>query len=186
METSLTNERHEAFAQALAQGKTQAEAFRLAYPRSENWKPDSVWSKASVLAKRPEVRARVEYLKQRVRQEAVKALAKMRVKAEERTVASVLYTLADAMREADEALQIAKEKKHAGWITQAVKLRAQLMGLLVERREVRNDPLDLDRLSVEQLRQVRDFIRSALDGERDEALAMLGAFAPDSDRPTAH
>lgn len=182
----MTNERHEAFAQALAQGKTQAEAFRLTYPRSENWKPDSVWSKASVLAKRPEVRARVEYLKARVKERAAKELARIRARVEEGVVEHVLYSLADALKEADEALALARERKNGAWLTQAVKLKAQLVGLLVERREVRNDPLDLDRLSVEQLRQVRDFIRSALDGERDGALAMLGAFAPDSDRPTAH
>lgn len=153
---ALRNERHETFAQALAQGKTQAEAFRLAYPRSKNWKPDAVWSKASTLAKRPEVQARAEYLRERAKERA----AKVRAETEERVVESVLYTLADAMREAEEALRIARERQHAGWIAQAVKLRAQLMGLLVERREIKGDPLD--QLNTEQLRQVGEMIRSAL------------------------
>lgn len=58
---TLTPQR-EAFAAALAQGMTQAAAYRVAYPKSLNWKDASVWDTASKLAANPEVRQRVEAL----------------------------------------------------------------------------------------------------------------------------
>lgn len=55
--------RQEAFAAGLAQGLTQAAAYREAYPKSRAWKDASVWDQASKLAANPEVRQRVEDLK---------------------------------------------------------------------------------------------------------------------------
>lgn len=57
----LTPQR-EAFAAALATGITQAAAYRQAFPRSLNWKDETVWRKASLMAANGEVRARVEEL----------------------------------------------------------------------------------------------------------------------------
>lgn len=48
----------EAFLQALMQGKTQHQAFIIAYPNSANWKPQSVDCKASILLKNPNVALR--------------------------------------------------------------------------------------------------------------------------------
>ena len=58
---SLTPQR-EAFAAALAQGMTQAAAYRVAFPRSVNWKDETIWSKASALAADGRVSARVAEL----------------------------------------------------------------------------------------------------------------------------
>lgn len=51
-----------AFACALATGMTQAAAFRQAYPRSQRWRDQTVWRKASLLAANGEVQARVSDL----------------------------------------------------------------------------------------------------------------------------
>lgn len=53
----------EVFAQAVAGGKSQADAYRTAYPKSLKWKPDSVWNKASAMMAKAEVSARVEAIK---------------------------------------------------------------------------------------------------------------------------
>lgn len=49
----------EKFAAGLAEGLTQAEAYRRAYPAALRWKDASVWDTASKLAANPEVRQRV-------------------------------------------------------------------------------------------------------------------------------
>jgi hypothetical protein len=59
---SLTHQQ-EAFAQAVASGKSQSDAYRIAYPKSLKWKPDSVWNKSYGLAAKVEVRARIEAIK---------------------------------------------------------------------------------------------------------------------------
>lgn len=58
MTGGLTPKR-EAFAAGLAQGLSQAEAYRRAFPRSVAWADATVWSKASQLAGDGRVRARV-------------------------------------------------------------------------------------------------------------------------------
>ena len=75
----LTN-KQESFAQAIASGKTQADAYRLSY-NAENMKDASIWSKASVLMSDVKVTARVEELRSKLenkqlwtREMSVKAL----------------------------------------------------------------------------------------------------------------
>lgn len=53
----------EAFAQHVAGGLTQAEAYRQAYPRAQKWKPEAVHQQASRLASLPHVSARVAELR---------------------------------------------------------------------------------------------------------------------------
>jgi hypothetical protein len=75
----LTN-KQESFAQAIASGKTQADAYRLAYD-AENMKDETIWSKASVLMADGKVTARVDDLRKAIenkqlwtREMSVKAL----------------------------------------------------------------------------------------------------------------
>ena len=56
--------KREAFAQAVANGKTQADAYREAFTSSLNWKPDSVHQKASTLAADVKVQSRVAELRE--------------------------------------------------------------------------------------------------------------------------
>jgi hypothetical protein len=54
--------KQEAFARRLADGETQADAYRHAYS-SEGMAPPAVWSEASRLAANPKVAARISQLK---------------------------------------------------------------------------------------------------------------------------
>ena len=72
--------KQEAFAQSIASGKTQADAYRLAYD-AENMKDETIWSKASVLMADGKVTARVDDLRKAIenkqlwtREMSVKAL----------------------------------------------------------------------------------------------------------------
>lgn len=72
--------KQESFAQAIASGKTQADAYRLAYD-AENMKDETIWSKASVLMADGKVTARVDELRKAIenkqlwtREMSVKAL----------------------------------------------------------------------------------------------------------------
>lgn len=49
----------EKFAQAVAGGENQAEAYRIANKRAKNWKPETVWSEASKMMAIPKVSTRV-------------------------------------------------------------------------------------------------------------------------------
>ena len=54
--------KQEAFAAGVAQGLSQAESYRRAYPRSSTWKDEAVWVCASKLMANANVRLRVEDL----------------------------------------------------------------------------------------------------------------------------
>lgn len=69
---ALENPRHERFAQELAQGISQRKAYRAAFPASERWKDETVDSKASALAKKDKVLARVKELQEAAASKAIK------------------------------------------------------------------------------------------------------------------
>ena len=73
--SELDNARHEAFAQGVAAGSSRADAYKSAYPRAENWKDQTVYNKASLLAKRPEVAERVQELQQQATSKTVMTIA---------------------------------------------------------------------------------------------------------------
>lgn len=60
---STLSSQMELYARRLAEGASQSAAYREAYPRSVNWKPGSVHSKASTLAADARVSARVAELR---------------------------------------------------------------------------------------------------------------------------
>lgn len=131
--------KQEAFCQAIVAGMSQADAYRKAYD-AENMKPATVQSKASILMADGKVRARVEELRQPV-------------------IQKVRYGLEQAMLEAEEAFQVAKNKENGGAMVAAATLRAKLNGLLVEKKEVRHGSLQdvpddqLDRLIAQKARE---------------------------------
>jgi hypothetical protein len=59
------------FATQVAMGKSQAAAFRIANPRSIQWKENSVYGKASLLMNRAKVQRRVEEVKAMIRLRAL-------------------------------------------------------------------------------------------------------------------
>lgn len=57
--------KQEKFAQGIGSGLSQAEAYRKAYPSSLKWLDNTVWSRASVMAKNKKVVARVTTLREK-------------------------------------------------------------------------------------------------------------------------
>jgi hypothetical protein len=53
----------ETFSTEIAKGTSQAESYRIAYPKSRQWMPDTVFKRASELARHGEVLGRVEELR---------------------------------------------------------------------------------------------------------------------------
>ena len=67
----LKNARHEKFAQGIAKGLSQRNAYRAAFPSSLDWKDTTVDSKASVLAKNGKVLERIKELAEESTSKAV-------------------------------------------------------------------------------------------------------------------
>lgn len=116
----------EKFAHALALGAEQASAYRQALPGTRA-KPGSIWTEASKWAADPKVRQRV---------------AELHAEARERAAKAHVYEYEDAMREVDEALQIAKFMLDSSAMSKAVDLKAKLSGLHVDPRANARDPFE--------------------------------------------
>lgn len=56
----------EKFAMGVAQGSSQADAYRAAYPKAKTWKPESVHEKASTLMRNVKVKSRVSEIRERI------------------------------------------------------------------------------------------------------------------------
>lgn len=67
----LNNVRHETFAQCIAKGDSQRQAYYAAYPKSKKWKEESVDPKASALMKNDKVVTRVKELAEATTSKAV-------------------------------------------------------------------------------------------------------------------
>lgn len=114
--TVLTPKR-EAFASGLAEGLSQAEAYRRAFPASLKWQEKSVWAKSSLLASDVNVRQRVAEIQSEVAER-------------------VLCSLEDHVGHLARLRGIAED---AGQISAAVKaeeLRGKVCGLYAERVDV--------------------------------------------------
>lgn len=98
---TLKNQRHEKFAQCLANGISQRKAYRAAYPKSEKWKDKTVDSKASVLAKNDKV---LERLLELAKESSSKAVMNARERKEWLT--SVVTSGDEEMRDRLKAIDI--------------------------------------------------------------------------------
>lgn len=63
--------KQEAFAQAIADGMTQADAYRAAFDVKPTTKPQSIWDSASKVMANPEVAHRVAELKEKLESKAL-------------------------------------------------------------------------------------------------------------------
>jgi phage terminase small subunit len=61
---ALKSPQQELFAQLVAKGNNPSDAYREAYPKSQSWKNEAVWSQASRLTNNSKVSARLDDLKQ--------------------------------------------------------------------------------------------------------------------------
>ncbi len=123
----LKNERHELFAQQLAQGKSATEAYELA-----GFKPSR--KNASRLRAKEDVGARVCEI------QAVAAR-------------SAEITLEGILRELDEAITIAKHKGQPNALINAASLRSRLGGLLTEKVEITTKNATSDNASPDEILQ---------------------------------
>ena len=64
---SLTAQQ-EFFARLVAEGKSQSEAYRQAYPKAQKWKPGNVWRRSSELSAKPDVLGRIEAIRDELRE----------------------------------------------------------------------------------------------------------------------
>jgi len=110
--------RQEAFAMAFVETGNASEAYRQAYPRSRNWKPETVYSKASHMLADDKVSARVAELK-----------------AEHRERHQI--TVDTLSEEAMKALRMAAELQKPNDMIRAIDQLAKLHGLhAAEKREL--------------------------------------------------
>lgn len=114
-------DRQERFAQALADGKTQSDAYRYAYPTCLKWPDSAVYSKSSQLANLAVVKQRVDALRDQQLQ---------------RVQAATVYNVQTAMEEALQAFEMAVKVRQPGAMVAAVQLRAKLNGLITDKKEV--------------------------------------------------
>lgn len=142
---AMKNARHEAFAQALASGKSQAEAYALA-----GYRPSE--PNASRLTRNEKVRARVAEIQGKAAQRAV-------------------VTVESLAAELEEARALALKSNQSAAAVSATMGKAKLFGLLVEKREhsgPKGGPIqtiDLSHATDEQL----DALAALLDRATDAA-----------------
>ncbi len=113
--------KQEAFCQAIVSGMSQADAYRKAYD-AKKMKPPTVQKRASELMANGEVTGRVDAIRKPV-------------------VEKVQYDLEKAMEEAGRALNLAEDKENPGAMVAAVQLRSKLNGLLIDRKEIKINPI---------------------------------------------
>lgn len=113
----------EVFAQSIASGMNQSDAYRKAYPKSLKWKVDSIYCNAAQLVADTKVAQRIAELRKPV-------------------VEKLQYGLEQAMKEAEEAFKVSKDKEQGGAMVAAVQLRAKLNGLLVDKKEIRTGSIE--------------------------------------------
>lgn len=114
--------KREKFAQCIAGGMAQADAYRSAFNPKRS-KDKTIHENACRIAADSKVKARVEALRAPV-------------------VAKVRYGLEQAMIETDEAIALAKKMESPSAMVAAVQLKAKLNGLLVEDRTNRRRPYE--------------------------------------------
>lgn len=148
--------KRETFAQALAAGRNQTDAFRLAFPNSATWKDSTVWSKASTLAADAAVKARVAELRERAAKAAV-------------------FTLADHLRNLETISLAALQAKDFNAAARAEEARGKASGFYVQRTELTGK----DGGPIET-KQTRDLTDEELDAE-----LLRHGIDPESIKPRA-
>ena len=157
--------KQEAFCRAIAvEGLNQSAAYSKAYDAAK-MTAKSISEAASRLAADSKVAARIAVISEGATAVAVKKAG---------------LTLADAMGEAGELLDGAKAAGQYSAGVAAAKLRAQLAGHLVERKEVRSGPLedvDIQRLLAMKAQAEADLARAG------EVADFMGDSAATVDQP---
>ncbi len=115
---SALTARQERFAQLVASGHTQSDAYRQAY-NCENMADSSIHVQGSILASDRKIAERI---------------VQLRAPAVQQVRATICYELEDAMADARAAYKLAEARKNPGAMVAAVTLMSRLNGLMVEDR----------------------------------------------------
>ena len=133
-----------------AEGLGLTEAYKLTYDCTKSL-PETIHGRASELARSPAVAARIA----RIQGDRVAA-----------AVQKASYTLADAIREAEEIRLLAVAAGNLPAAATASTLKSKLAGHLVDRREIKSGPLEeSDVTELEELRAELLKRRAAQTGE---------------------
>jgi len=117
----------EIFAQCLAQGMTNSDAYRAAVKVRATTKPESIWTKSSQMANRVEVQQRVRELQEQLSIKSGETREKL-------------------TEELNEALKGCQEQADWKGAVQAVMAKAKLHGLVTDK--IKNDTTTTGRLEV--------------------------------------
>ena len=120
--------KQESFAQAVADGKTQADAYRIAY-NAGGMKPETVQSKASILIKKGMVGARVAELR--------KTVADKHIWTREKSVRVLADIADDSESKAAEKVSAIKELNSMHGFNAPVKMELDAAISVIERRIVK-------------------------------------------------
>lgn len=166
--------KQEAFCQAVASGKTQADAYRAAYNAGQ-MKAETIQNKAHVLMKDGEVTARVEELRKPVIEKAIEKAA-----VDKAWVMARLVKVVDMGMQAEpvmdsEGAATGEYKQNLAAANKALELIGKELMMFIDRSEVRTGPLD--GIEHEELKAIRDAIGT---------LAASGGLIPAGSSSTRH
>jgi len=122
--------KEETFARHVAEGKTQSEAYRLAY-NAQNMKPQTIWHEAHLTAKRPAVKERINGLINAIEKEALHDSAMARTFILER----LWHEASDMQSRASERLKAVELLGKLAWV-----------GAFKERSEITTEFMTSDKL----------------------------------------
>lgn len=121
-------EKQERFCQAIADGKTQSDAYRIAY-NAEKMKPETVQNKAHVLAKNGEVAARIAALR--------KTIVEKYIWTREKSVLALAEIVDNSEARASEKVSAIKELNSMHGFNAPVKMEIDASISVIERRIVK-------------------------------------------------
>jgi hypothetical protein len=140
----LKNPKRESFAQSVANGTSLVDAAR-----SAGYETSRAYKTASELRKRADIAARI--------QEILEKRTKL-------NVVHDVYGMRECLAETDEALQMARTNGQPSHMVAAITLKAKLVGLLVERRQI--DYKNVGELSDAELESLIQSAEASAAGKR--------------------
>jgi len=129
----------EQIAQYFAQGMSLADAYRKLHPEKQNLSDMAAGAGGAIFWRKELLQARVKDIQS---------------KAAEKVVNKISYTLETAMEECGDALNMAKANMKASEMVTAIRLKAELNGLLVKMAKNPKDKTPLDDFTTDELKDV--------------------------------
>ncbi|MCR4333368.1 MAG: hypothetical protein NUV34_11790 [Sulfuricaulis sp.] len=168
----------ESFAQLVASGRSQADAYRAAYPRSQEWTLDALYAQSSALAADSKVSVRIKTLRAVIAQQAIDdaVVNKSWVLKRLKTVAERCLQSAPVLdkkgypvlTEVEDGEVVPAFDFNSAGANRALELLGKEQGMFVDRKEI-GEPGAFDKLDDDELTRA--------ERETDEAIAVARASA---------